>query len=510
VTVRTIAAHCLRPVQVVASAWNTFWYSPGDPTVLGFMRLFVGGMLFYTHLVWGLNLQAFLGSSGWNSPDVLVVVQEGQMAPSFWWYVTDQWLLPVHCACLGILFLFWIGFATRVTSVLSMVITISYSYRAHMSNFGLDQINAILCLYLCIGPSGAVLSVDRWLAVWKARRRAARRKLSFVIPPVKPSITANLAIRLVQIHFCVIYTYAGLSKLQGGAWWSGEAVWLAFANLEYQSLNMTWIAWYPWISDLMTHSTIMWEISFAALVWVRPVRPIVLAIGFGLHAGIGGMMGLWTFGLIMIFGHLSFWPAETVYWLVGRIPVLRSLLGNGPVATTALLSTSARLVTNGAVIAMDSTSKNELFATRELPALLWVDREVRRSLKSLQYFWERGFRCRVSSNMQEANTDREVTHPAAIVLIGTELPDDDVAVFHDDHYSRPDAQPLFMVLTEAQSQRLNGRIHTPGSHVLTGKVSLGRLRRKIEDKLFETEAPDNRLAREHEQLPASNSNVGVN
>ena len=43
----------------------------------------------------------------------------------------------------------------------------------------------------------------------------------------KPAITANLAIRLIQVHFCVIYAYAGLSKLQGGAWWSGEAVWLA-------------------------------------------------------------------------------------------------------------------------------------------------------------------------------------------------------------------------------------------------------------------------------------------
>ena len=472
----------LAPARAAASAWDRFWYSPTDPTVLGFMRLLVGGMLVYTHLVWGLNLPAFFGSAGWNSPDVLAVVQEGGIAPSFWWYVSDQWMLPVHCVCIGILFLFWIGCATRVTSVLSMVITISYSYRAHMSNFGLDQINAILCLYLCIGPSGAVLSVDRWFTVLRARRRAARSKVCFAMPPVKPAITANLAIRLIQVHFCVIYAYAGLSKLQGGAWWSGEAVWLAFANLEYQSVNMTWIAWYPWISDLMTHSSIVFEVSFAALIWVRPVRPIVLAMGFGLHAGIGGLMGMWTFGLIMLFGHVAFWPVETVHWLVSRLPLMTSLLGSAPPkATGALAAASA------AIVALPTPAAA---ATSRQPALLWVDRAVRRRLKCLEYFWQRGFRCLVSADMQEAQAVRDITSPDAIVLMGTELPDDDVAGFHRDHHSRPNAQPLFLVLTSAQSKRLNGRIHTPGSHIITGKVSLGSLRREIQETLSESVAAD--------------------
>lgn len=472
----------LTPVRAAANAWDRFWYAPTDPTVLGFMRLLVGGMLVYTHLIWGLNLPAFLGSAGWNSPEVLAVVQEGGIAPSFWWYVSDQWLMPVHCVCMGILFLFWIGCATRVTSVLSMIITISYSYRAHMSNFGLDQINAILCFYLCIGPSGAVLSFDRWLAVWRARQLARTSNTSFAVPPVKPTISANLAIRLIQVHFCVIYAYAGLSKLQGGAWWDGEAVWLAFANLEYQSVNMTWIAWYPWISDLMTHSTIIWEVSFAALIWVRPVRPIVLAIGFALHAGIGGMMGLWTFGLIMIFGHISFWPTDTIHWLVSRLPIVKGLLGSAPVATFSVLTAAGT--------ADAGLPAHAAAASLELPALLWVDRAVRRRLKCLEYFWQRGFRCLVSADMKEAQAVRDITSPDAIILMGTGLPDEDVAGFHHDHYARANAQPLFLVLTSAQSQRLNGRIHTHGSHVITGHVSLGSLRREIQATLLESTAAD--------------------
>ena len=60
-----------------------------------------------------------------------------------------------------------------------------------------------------------------------------------------PSVTANLAIRLIQIHMCVIYLFAGTGKLMGEAWWDGTAMWMALANLEYQSLDMTWLAGWP-------------------------------------------------------------------------------------------------------------------------------------------------------------------------------------------------------------------------------------------------------------------------
>ena len=68
---------------------------------------------------------------------------------------------------------------------------------------------------------------------------------------------------------CVIYFFAGVSKLQGEAWWNGEAMWRAFANLEYQSIDMTWLAWHPWLLDFVTHVSVLWELSFCALIW-RP------------------------------------------------------------------------------------------------------------------------------------------------------------------------------------------------------------------------------------------------
>ena len=45
--------------------WDRFWFTPAEPQVLALIRILAGSMLFYTHLVWALNLTDFLGPRGW-------------------------------------------------------------------------------------------------------------------------------------------------------------------------------------------------------------------------------------------------------------------------------------------------------------------------------------------------------------------------------------------------------------------------------------------------------------
>src|SRR5947199_374654 len=142
----------------------------------------------------------------------------------------------------------------------ALAVTVSFAHRVPEAMFGLDQMNAVLTFYLAVGPSGRALSLDRWLA---ARRGAAAPA---------PSASANLALRLINVHMCVVYFFAGVSKLQGEAWWTGEAMWRAFANLEYQSVDMTWLAWHPWLLDLSTHISVLWALSFCLLIWRTPLR----------------------------------------------------------------------------------------------------------------------------------------------------------------------------------------------------------------------------------------------
>jgi Vitamin K-dependent gamma-carboxylase len=290
-------------VRSVADGWNAFWYTPADPTLLGLIRVLTGLMLLYTHAVWGLALSEFFGSASWLRPRLVYLLQLNQSAFSFWWWVPDRAIWAAYVVAMLVVTLFTIGLWTRVTSLLSLFVVISFANRVPAALFGLDQLNIMLTLYLTIGPSGETLSIDRLLK---------RRRHGSDLPPPAPSASANLALRLIQVHMCVIYLFAGVSKLQGPSWWSGEAMWRAFANLEYQSFDMTWLAWYPRLVNLMTHVSVLWEISFCVLIWKPLWRPIVLAGAIALHVGIGAFLGMWTFGLIMLVGCASFLPVEWV------------------------------------------------------------------------------------------------------------------------------------------------------------------------------------------------------
>src|SRR5439155_26318436 len=123
--------------------------------------------------------------------------------------------------------------------------------------------NALLTLYLSIGPSGAAFSLDRLLA----RYRLAQQTRPDDLPVVRgqassPSVSANIAVRLIQMHMCLIYFFAGTSKLLGAAWWDGTAIWMALANHEYQSADLTWLAHVPLLVNLLTHLATIWELSF--------------------------------------------------------------------------------------------------------------------------------------------------------------------------------------------------------------------------------------------------------
>jgi hypothetical protein len=309
-------------LRSIATAWNAFWFTPSDPTVLGFLRILTGLMLLYTHAVWGLDLQAFFGSEGWHSFEAVQALQSDQFVFSYWWWVPSEWMLVAHVTALAVLGLFTVGLWTRLTSILSFVIVVSYAHRAPVALFGLDQINTMLTLYLAIGPSGSSLSLDRLLVRFRTVRRALESGETHVTLDPPPSTAANFSVRLIQVHMCVIYLFAGLSKLQGPAWWDGRAMWLAFSNMEYQTGDMTWLAHYPWLINAMTHVTIIFEISFWALIWRPAAKPLLLFLAVAMHVGIGACMGMWTFGLVMLIGCTSFLPTEFVKALVtlpGRI-----------------------------------------------------------------------------------------------------------------------------------------------------------------------------------------------
>ena len=76
-------------------AWDRFWFTPAQPHTLALIRILAGGMLFYTHLVWALDLDAFLGPHSWVTADVARELTRDGYAWSYLWYVDSPALLWV-------------------------------------------------------------------------------------------------------------------------------------------------------------------------------------------------------------------------------------------------------------------------------------------------------------------------------------------------------------------------------------------------------------------------------
>lgn len=285
-------------------AWNNFWFTAVDPATLALIRLLAGGMMLYTHFIWSFDLAGFIGREGYMPVDFL-----NQMEGRHWstWTIFDwigpNWLLwTVHILALGVFACLFLGLFSRIAAVLAYLLAVSYVQRVTPgAYFGLDKTNCMLAMYLLLGPCGARYSLDR---LWRLRRGDAAEP--------EPSVSANIAIRLMQLHLCVVYFFSALAKLEGETWKVGTALWWSASNYEYQSLDLTWLAGWPMIVAILTHLTVFWELSYSFLVWNRYTRPLMLWTAVAVHGGIALFMGMITFGLAMIFANLSFLRPETV------------------------------------------------------------------------------------------------------------------------------------------------------------------------------------------------------
>ncbi len=465
------------PTPGLLAAWEKFWFTPADPTLLGFIRLTCGVITFYTLAMYTLNLADFMGPNAWhdlnlrmevvrnravmvppldgqesasmpapsndfekghfdryfhefkvhpippypqthdedtyivdyrkkygfdlrrfglappdaakrkhidylekytdrwgapppaypeteeeeqavaqymekNGADPRMLYTRGMTAFSLWFHVTDpRAMMAAHLAVVLASFFLMVGFCTRVMSVVTWFGFLSYIHRNPTALFGADTMMVILLTYLMIGPSGGALSVDRLIAAWWSRAKpgvihAWCRLLGRPLPAdadiapatydpqPTPTVSANVAVRLLQIHLCIIYLIAGLSKLLGPSWWSGHALWSVLANYEFAPMHFEA---YNRLLRLLGRNqlvfetfltggaifTLVFEIGYAFLIW-RPLmrRPYLLA-ALLLHGLIGVLMGLKTFALIMLVMNFAFLSRGELDWFLswfGRKP----------------------------------------------------------------------------------------------------------------------------------------------------------------------------------------------
>lgn len=114
----------------------------------------------------------------------------------------------------------------------------------------------------------------------------------------------QMAFAGIRIQVCLVYFLAGWFKLTDPAWLSGDALYRIFQIPEYS--NGFLMALPYGVCLVLTYITIVYQLLFPVLIWLRPLKLYVLAFGIIQHLLIAFAMGLFSFGVIMILCYLLF------------------------------------------------------------------------------------------------------------------------------------------------------------------------------------------------------------
>ena len=297
-------------VEPLARAWNRFWFQPSDPSTLSVLRILVGLSALayvYSHsadlVVWFagdgvLPIETVRQLTGASATDQPTVYRWSYFylfdSPSLLWIAHAGGLLAAVALTLG--------YYTRVSCVVALVVVLSYVHRAPMITGLAEPVLTLLLLYLCFAPCGARYSLDAW------RRRDDERR---GLPCAENCVSATLSSRLMQVHLSAFYLMMGLTKLAGTTWWSGEAVWWLGARTESRLFAWTFLHDYMLLVNLWTHGIVLFELSFGVLVWCQSCRRALLTTAVFMWVSLALLTGMVGFCTLMIIANLCFVSPQT-------------------------------------------------------------------------------------------------------------------------------------------------------------------------------------------------------
>jgi hypothetical protein len=297
-------------VERFGGGWNRFWFTPSDPITLSVIRILTALVALGLYLTFWPDLQRFFGPDGLLSRDAMLELRGTVPVFSMFDHAqTASAVSAMYWAGAVALALMMVGLFTRLTTILALVAVLSLIHRGPVLARPVDDIVAMLMVYLCIGPCGAALSLDSWLR----HRRASNHGTNLLSVP-RLSSAGTVSLRLMQVHLTAIYAAMALAKLKGSPWWDGSAVWGLIARPDARVVDLTALGGANWVYviNIWTLAIVLFELCFAVFIWNRLARPLLLALALPMWLGTAVVSGMISFGLIMLVANLAFISPEAM------------------------------------------------------------------------------------------------------------------------------------------------------------------------------------------------------
>jgi hypothetical protein len=277
------------------AALDHFFFSPVPLLPLAVFRIVFGLNLLLMYFIRVTDWRFYFTDDGFvPSTNSLEILPE-YFRPAIALYpATPLAALAVNIVLLLAIAGFTLGYRARVMAIIAFIAHLSLMQRNYSIAYGADIVSTFFLFALCFMESDRYLSIRSFLSP-KAQ----------VSTPIS-NLFSTVGLRLLQLQLCVIYGFTGLEKLKGSSWWDGTAVWAVIGNRQIMMLDASWLKSVPLVIVAMTFTTVLWEVYFPALVWVKPIRKWVLLLGVLLHLGIALSVGLIFFSTAMISTYFVF------------------------------------------------------------------------------------------------------------------------------------------------------------------------------------------------------------
>lgn len=220
---------------------------------------------------------------------------------------------PVLYVKVGLLFAvavaYTLGWRMRIISPLFVYLWLGFTtLNPAITNSGHYQTFRIMLIIMLFADLSRRWSLDARRRSRRGERRPTGNPLTDPLPAWIPNLLNNTAVLLIGYQLCVIYITSALWKIQGSTWISGVAV--------YYPLRLDELTLVPWMNELVWHITPLVYAASWASVYLQLLFPLMLLnrwtriiglIGItAMHAGIGVLLALPFFSLMMIAGDMIF------------------------------------------------------------------------------------------------------------------------------------------------------------------------------------------------------------
>jgi hypothetical protein len=336
-----------------------FWFAPTDPIGLHVLRILAGLLFLFWLLPFAGHLDDLFGLHGWFD---LQAYREAASTPegppqAYSWSIlylcgaNPTLLTTVYWVSLAVLALFTLGVATRLTAILTWVIVVSFTANPATAYEG-DTLLTVLAFYLMLGHllMGWRDQHQSWVAYVLGRRDTWFLRGVLTSPSDRlPSVGANVALRLFQVHFAIIAVTSGLHKLQFGDWWAGVALWYPlhppFTAADKIRPSAVSAEFQMGVLSIAAYAALAWQIGFPLFAWRRYGRPLLLGGAIVGWLATTFLYELPLIGPAIFLACLGYVTAAEWQWLdswLFGVPVLRRLARPTPTLPDAKTERGAR------------------------------------------------------------------------------------------------------------------------------------------------------------------------